>query len=261
MINDNYAYYDRPGLVSIGAINRTINVKALIAFQTGSISNKLVVGWDRSEIGNKEVYYAYANNSPFTTKRFLFDPINASTYTVVKYPTLEEFGVVGGPAVIINNPWTKPVWQQGFYITDQASFLEDRLHLLVGTRWSDLRAQGQTEWTPQVGANYAIAKSLSVYGLYSESFRPNGRSSTIDPNAPYFPPENGVGKEIGVKLSLFEDKLTGTVALFQRRQAQCSAGRQWSGGARPQWRDVLTDGERSEGWRWISFGRPRKSSA
>lgn len=245
-ISDNYAYYDRPGLDDIGAINRTFNIKALITYDVFNTSNQLVVGWDRSETGNKERYYGYANNSPYTTKRYLMDPITDATFTVIRYPTLEEFGVVGGPAAIINNPWTKPVWQQGFYLTNQTTLFNERLHVLLGTRWSDLRAQGRETWTPQFGASYSIAKPISIYGLYSESFKPNGRSSTIDPNAPFFPPENGVGKEIGVKVSLLEDRLTGTVALFQVDKHNV---RRIDSGAVVQGRNgaTLTDGERSDG--------------
>jgi iron complex outermembrane receptor protein len=246
-IADNYSYFDRPGIVSIGAINRTINVKALVMFDALGVKNKVVVGWDRSEIGNKEVYYAWANNSPYTTKRYLFDVApDSSTYNVIRYPTFADVGTVGGPVAIINNPWTKPIWQQGFYITEQASLMDERLNIVAGARWSDLRVQGRETWTPQLGASYAVNKALAVYGLYSESFKPNGRSSTIDPTAPYFPPENGVGKEIGVKLSLLEDRLTGTVALFQVDKHNV---RRVDSGAVVQGRNgaTLTDGERSDG--------------
>jgi iron complex outermembrane receptor protein len=209
--------------------------------------NKLVIGWDRSEVGNKEVLFAYANNSPFTTKRFLFDTANdATVYRVARYPTLEEIGTPTGPTAIVNNPWNKPVWEQGAYATHQTSLLQERLNLLAGVRWSDLRAQGKSTWTPQVGGSYAIARAISVYGLYSESFRPNGRASTIDPNAPFFPPENGVGKEVGVKLSLLENRLTGTVALFRVDKTNV---RRVDSGAVVQGRNgaTLTDGERSDG--------------
>jgi iron complex outermembrane receptor protein len=246
-ISDNYAYFDRPGILAIGGANRTINLKALVSFEALGAKHKLVIGWDRSEIGNKEVYYAYASNSPYSTKRFLFTQASdAVTYNVIRYPTFADIGAPDGPVAIINNPWTKPVWQQGLYITEQASLLEDRLNLVAGARWSDLRVQGRTTWTPQLGASFAAYKGLSVYGLYSESFRPNGRSSTIDPSAPFFPPENGEGKEIGVKVSLLDDRLTGTVAVFQVDKHNV---RRIDSGAVVQGRNgaTLTDGERSDG--------------
>jgi iron complex outermembrane recepter protein len=245
-VNDNYSYFDRPTIGSMGAVNRTLNINALLTYDLLGASNKLVVGWDRSELNQKELLFAYANNSPFTTKRFLFDPITPATYSVIKYPTLAEIGQPGGPVAVINNPFNKTIWQQGAYVTNQTSLMEERLNLLAGVRWSDLRAQGKTTWTPQVGGSFAVTPGLSVYGLYSESFRPNGRSSTIDPNAEFFPPENGVGKEIGVKMSLLEDRLTGTVALFRVDKTNV---RRIDSGAVVQGRNgaTLTDGERSEG--------------
>jgi iron complex outermembrane receptor protein len=247
-VNDNYSYFDRPAIVSMGAVNRTINLNTLVSYELLSTKNKLVLGWDRSEAANKELLFGYANNSPFTTKRFLFDTgTDEQIFGVRKYPTLEEIGTPTGPTAVINNPWNKPVWQQGAYVTNQMKLLHEKLTLLGGVRWSDLRSQGKTAWTPQYGATYAITPGISAYVLYSESFRPNGRASTIDPNSPFFPPENGVGKEGGLKFSLVKNKLTGTVAFFQVdkknvRRVNSGAAVLGINGA------TLTDGERSDGY-------------
>ena len=247
-VNDNFSYFDRPGIAAIGAINRTFNLNVLATFDVIGTKHKLVAGWDRSEIGNSELLFAWANNSPFTTKRFLFDAgTEAEIFGVRRYPTLAEIGTPGGPGAVTNSPWRKPVWEQGAYLTDQVTLLNDRLTLLFGTRWSDLRAQGRTAWTPQYGATFALTPELSVYALHSESFRPNGRASTIDPNSPFFPPENGVGDEAGLKFSLLRNTLTGTVAVFRVdkknvRRVNSGAAVLGINGA------SLTDGERSDGF-------------
>ena len=247
-VNDNFSYFDRPGIAAIGAINRTFNLNVLATFDVIGTKHKLVAGWDRSEIGNSELLFAWANNSPFTTKRFLFDAgSEAEIFGVRRYPTLADIGTPGGPGAVTNSPWRKPVWEQGAYLTDQVTLFNDRLTLLFGTRWSDLRAQGRTAWTPQYGATFAITPELSVYALHSESFRPNGRASTIDPNSPFFPPENGVGDEAGLKFNLLRNTLTGTVAVFRVdkknvRRVNSGAAVLGINGA------SLTDGERSDGF-------------
>ena len=247
-VNDNFSYFDRPGIAAIGAINRTFNLNVLATFDVIGTKHKLVAGWDRSEIGNSELLFAWANNSPFTTKRFLFDAgSEAEIFGVRRYPTLADIGTPGGPGAVTNNPWRKPVWEQGAYLTDQVTLFNDRLTLLFGTRWSDLRAQGRTAWTPQYGATFALTPELSVYALHSESFRPNGRASTIDPNSPFFPPENGVGDEAGLKFNLLRNTLTGTVAVFRVdkknvRRVNSGAAVLGINGA------SLTDGERSDGF-------------
>ena len=247
-VNDNHSYFDRPGIVSIGAINRTFNLNVLATFEVLGTKNKLVTGWDRSEIGNKELLFAWANNSPFTTKRFLFDAgTEAQTFGVARYPTLAEIGTTGGPGAVVNSPWSKPVWQQGAYVTNQMTLLDDRLTVLAGTRWSDLRGQGRTAWTPQYGATFALTPEVSLYALRSESFRPNGRASTIDPNSPFFPPEAGVGDEAGLKFTLLRNTLTGTAAVF--RVDKTNVRRVNSGAAVLGINGAsLTDGERSDGF-------------
>ncbi|MDP3069551.1 MAG: TonB-dependent receptor [Opitutaceae bacterium] len=247
-VNDNHSYFDRPGISSIGAINRTFNLNVLATFDVVGTKNKLVAGWDRSEIGTSERLFAWANNSPFTTKRFLFDAgTEADIFGVRRYPTLAEIGTPGGPGAVVNNPWNKPVWQQGAYVTNQMSLLGDRLTVLAGTRWSDLRGQGRTAWTPQYGATFALTPEVSLYALHSESFRPNGRASTIDPNSPFFPPEAGVGDEAGVKFTLLRNTLTGTAAVF--RVDKTNVRRVNSGAAVLGINGAsLTDGERSDGF-------------
>ena len=247
-VNDNHSYFDRPGISSIGAINRTFNLNVLASLDVFGTKNKFVAGWDRSEIGNKELLFGWANNSPFTTKRFLFDPgTEAQIFGVTRYPTLADIGAPGGPAAVVNNPWSKPVWQQGAYVTNQMTLLNDRLTVLAGTRWSDLRGQGRTAWTPQYGATFALTTEVSLYALRSESFRPNGRSSTIDPNSSFFPPEAGVGDEAGLKFTLLRNTLTGTVAFF--RVDKTNVRRVNSGAAVLGINGAsLTDGERSEGY-------------
>lgn len=258
-VNDNYSYFDRPGILAIGGINRTFNLNLLATFDVIGTRNRLVAGWDRSEIGNKEVYFAWANNSPYTTKRYLFDGGTvADIFGVRRYPTLEDIGTPGGPGAVINSPWSKPVWQQGAYVTNQMSLLRDRLTLLAGTRWSDLRGQGRTAWTPQYGATFALTPAVSMYALHSESFRPNGRASTIDPNAPFFPPETGVGNEAGFKFALVRNTLTGTAAAFRVdkqnvRRVNSGAAVLGINGA------SLTDGERSDGYEFDLVWTPVRS--
>ena len=96
-VNDNFSYFDRPGIAAIGAINRTFNLNVLATFDVIGTKHKLVAGWDRSEIGNSELLFAWANNSPFTTKRFLFDAgSEAEIFGVRRYPTLADIGTPGG---------------------------------------------------------------------------------------------------------------------------------------------------------------------
>jgi len=86
----------------------------------------------------------------------------------------------------------------------------------------------------------------------------NGRASTIDPLSAFFPPENGEGKEAGLKFSLLKNKLTGTVALFRVdktnvRRVNPGAAVLGINGA------ILTDGERSDGYEVDLVWTPTKN--
>lgn len=243
---NNYRYTDRPGLVEQGGVNRTINLNLLHEFALAGMRHKLVAGWDRSEVGSKNLYIAYANGSPNSITRFLFDDLSETElYRVVRYPSMAEIGQAG-VGFIQNSPWEKPAWDQGVYVTDQITLLDDRLNVMVGARWSTLRSQDRDATTPQAGFNYALTPDWTLYSLYSESFRGNGRSDSRDPNSAYLPPEKGVGYELGTKFDLFGSKLTGTLALFEVTKNNI---RRVDSGAVVEGRNgvVLSDGERSRG--------------
>jgi iron complex outermembrane receptor protein len=258
-LNDGFSYFDRPGITIAGGANKTAGAVFMVPWDFTKITNKLVVGYDWAEAGYKEQLWAYANNSPFTTKRRLFDQgTDTQIFGVIKYPTLGEVGTPTGPAVVINNPWTKPAWQQGVFAANQTGAFDGRLNVLAGVRWSHLQQQDTTAWIPQAGVNYAVAPTVSAYALYSESFNSNGRSSTLDPNSPFFPPESGVGKEVGVKARLFGDKLSFTLAAFRVdktniRRINSGAAVIGINGA------TLSGGERSEGLELDLVWTPTKS--
>lgn len=103
----------------------------------------------------------------------------------------------------------------GFFITDQISLDDNRTTILIGARYDDLGAGG-TNITPQFGVNYELNDLFSVYGLYSESFRPNGTYTyQTTGQTVYFDPEKGVNIEAGVKFSLFDSRFSGSLALFE----------------------------------------------
>lgn len=243
---NNFPYTDRPGLVVQGGINRTINVNVLHDWSFARTRHKIVAGWDRSEVRDKNIYIAYTPASPNSITRRLFDPLSeAELYRVIRYPALEE---IGRPDVgfIANVPWGKPGWNQGVYLTDQVTLLNDRMNVMLGARWSTLRDQEREATTPQAGVNYALTRDWTFYALYSESFRGNGRSDSRDPNSSFLSPEEGVGFEVGSKLSLLDRKLTGTVALFEVTKKNI---RRVDSGAIVEGRNgvVLSDGEKSKG--------------
>ncbi|AEF21290.1 TonB-dependent siderophore receptor [Pseudomonas fulva] len=119
-------------------------------------------------------------------------------------------------------------------VVTQSAFFQDSVHLneqwifVAGARYQlydQLAGRGRPfkkntdidgqVWVPRVGLVYKLNDELSLYGGYTESFKPN---STIAPltngvSINGVPPEEGKSWEIGAKLDR-PGRITGTLALF-----------------------------------------------
>ncbi|MGC9452096.1 MAG: TonB-dependent siderophore receptor [Oceanipulchritudo sp.] len=126
--------------------------------------------------------------------------------------------------------------QYAFYLSDLIYAFDERLKLLWGIRydWQEQwfvetplglasdEIQENEAWTPQGGVLYTFNDVFSVYALYSESFKPQREAGRkFDPDNPevgtlfFLDAQQGVGKEVGFKLDLFDGRLNGTVSYFQ----------------------------------------------
>jgi outer membrane receptor protein involved in Fe transport len=104
----------------------------------------------------------------------------------------------------------------GFFVSEQAFFLDDRLLLMGGLRRdyarfdsSDMTAgthndYSDSDFTYQFGANYALHPAVRLYANYSTSFYPQSR---LSPEGDPYPNEQGEGFEAGVKANLFSDRI------------------------------------------------------
>lgn len=122
---------------------------------------------------------------------------------------------------------------RALYLSNLASFWQDRIKVLAGLRYDQQdqdvldRDRQVTERTPtlsktvpQVGVIYSPIESVNLYASYSESFVPRrqllrrwdpvAEEITRVPASPFV----GVGREIGVKVDLLDERISGTIAFF-----------------------------------------------
>ncbi len=125
-------------------------------------------------------------------------------------------------------------WDQGLYFVYQGKFFRDRLQVLGGLRYDradaatitrnlatgnvDTVMRGQTgkpttEWSPQIGASFALTQEISIFALRSTGLVPN--DDKVDGANNPFVPTKAVSKEAGFKVDLFNGKLSGTASLYQ----------------------------------------------
>ena len=119
----------------------------------------------------------------------------------------------------------------GLYILDQIS-LSDALQIRLGVRYDDFsleslnRATGvfqsrsESRLSPQVGLVWTAAPSLSLFAAYGEGFRSNIGATA---KGEIFEPETSRSFEAGLRFTLLEGDLSGTLAYFSMRKSQVLA--------------------------------------
>jgi len=186
-------------------VAHTATVSALGNLYWGDVRHELLIGADymqnERDLGD---LYRSTNKADFN--------YNAPVY-----------GVTARPSTV-----SAANSDQSDHLRTQALFVQDAIHL--GDSWifqAGLRYDAFDEITgkgrpfivgadvkdskvvPRVGLVYLIQPDWSVYGSYTESFRPN--TSVATPIGD-LPPEEGKSYEIGTKFQ--NDAVTATVALF-----------------------------------------------
>lgn len=216
----------------MSSAGKTLQLSVVKSVNLRWSKHRALLGFRREDTGSgADLYRAVAENPVKNITIPNPDPA-IQYYTIPQKnfdPRVNPAAILGRDySMVTNAPYRTNPFMWSVFLTDQATFADDRLMLLGGVRYDELRAVSLSRYTPQAGLNYEIKPGLTAYAMYSESFRQNGRSDSRNPNSPYFPPEVGKGLEVGMKLNLLDGRLSGTIALFDitRSQVQVNDGSQ-----------------------------------
>ncbi|MEN0104893.1 MAG: TonB-dependent receptor [Pseudomonas sp.] len=139
------------------------------------------------------------------------------------------YGQVPVPTTVFasDSDQTDKVYSQSAFVQDSIH-LDDQWILVAGARYQlydqlagrgrpfnkNTDINGQT-WLPRVGLVYQWNEVFSLYGGYSESFKPNSTIAPLTGGADIngLEPEEGKSWEVGAKLDM-PGRVTGTLALF-----------------------------------------------
>nr|WP_281926488.1 TonB-dependent siderophore receptor [Methylocystis bryophila] len=195
-------------------------------FETGPLKHKILAGLDWYKYQDDWVG-DYGFNLPWPALNVW------SPYTSIPSPLLHYLADTSR-----NNTLWRSRWQDfGAYVQNDVSFLEDRVHLLLGGRYDEAPQQyskdygysGADCWpnctgyplktysdripvSPRVGALFKMDDRTSIYGSYVRSTGSNNSSVTADGRA--VPPEKAKQWEVGVKREWLEGRFLTTLALF-----------------------------------------------
>jgi iron complex outermembrane receptor protein len=206
--------------------------------ETGPFEHQILVGVDFWKL--EKNIEAYSGPNPTVGPLEVFAPFYANWGYVSSFsPLAGAYGIQPNMGGIVPNSYypLRETWD-GIYAQDMVSFLEDKIHVLLGGRYdwawygSGYSAYAMqdalTYYNPLTGGNFAVNTDralspragvviqpvpwVSLYANYTRSIGlPNGISA---PGAPPLPPEHGLQWEGGVKLELLEKRLTATLAYY-----------------------------------------------
>lgn len=173
----------------------------------GGVEHRIIVGLDSDKFENDQVFLRVRGEQFIN----VFNPVYGA------YPLPEP-----GP----NTDRVEIQESMGIFIQDQIS-LTDKLDVRIGARYDDyeqelnnrrsnnIAQQTESRLSPQFGVVYQSSDSLSIYAAYGENFRPLSGS---DANGDGFEPNQSTSMEAGVKFTLNDGGLVGTVAVFKVEQ-------------------------------------------
>jgi iron complex outermembrane receptor protein len=184
----------------------TLYADLISEFQTGAVEHQLLVGVDRTDVGNDN--NETARNFNFVTN--IFDPQVIPDPMIVTRPEKDlgfedRFGITVHDVISIGDHWRLMLGAR-YDRFDAAQSSPDGTVVF---------AQEAENITPRVGLVYLPAPSLSLYASYSQNFEPNSPVGPEFDNAgEILDPTIGEQIEVGVKWEALGGKLLTTGALF-----------------------------------------------
>ncbi len=208
------------GYVRVHALNRVVEREELV-FQgelTGRIENdamvhRLLFGYEMTQFDQDQIARRQNNVVP---------PMNLND------PASWDFSIPIAPEDRNARPSDfqseQDTWS--LYAMHQGELLDAKLHTLLGMRYDVVEANTTNRlanpvtstsvpttrnWTPQIGAVYALTPTIGLYGSYSESFSPN---TSVNPDGSTFDPATGEGFDFGLKFNAPSGRFNATLSVF-----------------------------------------------
>ncbi|MES2697163.1 MAG: TonB-dependent receptor [Verrucomicrobiota bacterium] len=193
-------------------------------------SNRTLIGADYLwRVNNTRTFRAATRNANGVYATTLFS-LNVDDYARPSVENRWLYDFTGfsekNPVFTHNAIWDETV---GAYVVNQFSFNRERTFILGGLRYDRIKTSTKnlvtnflpganfsnplgTRVSPQLGIAHRLSDGVSIYANYSSSVYGN---SQVNPDGSGFPPQFGEGFDGGVKVELFENRVSGTVSLFR----------------------------------------------
>ncbi|MEM8892606.1 MAG: TonB-dependent receptor, partial [Bacteroidota bacterium] len=171
---------------------------------TGNVSHTILGGIDFTD----KMYYADFFSSFVDSTAFnIFNPTYGREYNL-------NFDRSVDVKDRFDDPWNG-FTSTAFYVQDEIGFWEDKVRLTLAGRYTMLETVGKEEqdnrFTPRVGLSVDLTPTMSVYGLYDQSFLAQAGASA---SGEQFDPVVADDIEGGIKKSFFNGRLRASLGAF-----------------------------------------------
>ena len=190
------------------------------------LDNMIMLGHTELKFQNDKTTYqtAWNQNNDFSWVTNYYNPTNANP---LRFGQKQPNGTAELP-YLKNTGAQATTWNQANYVVYQGKLLGDRLTLVSGARRdrnetattnvtylgtgapTSARRPADSQTTYQNGASFQVTREISLYALKSGGLQPNFTGNR-DTNGNPLPATLAKSQEAGLKIDLFEGKLTGTV--------------------------------------------------
>lgn len=183
---------------------------------TGNVRHRILAGAD---FGTKKFWGDFgvlAQDTLVTKPLNVYNPVYGIAEAAIPNPDRSKsVKVRAGGQNYVNS-----ISYSSLYVHDEMAFLEEKLRLSLGLRYTIAETIGKTATadrrdkalTPRVGLSYSIDKSTSVYGLFDQSFVPQA-GTDWEGNA--FKPVRGNDLEAGIKKEWAGGKWISTLSAYR----------------------------------------------
>ena len=186
-------------------------------FNTGAVKHKVLAGFDFNE---KQFWADWNQGGAIDTPENpfnIFDP----HYGDVTMPVFDRS--VNIKTRGLPNALGQTI--RAYYAQDELNFMDERLRVTLAGRYTqaDVYAYGvyydASKFTPRFGLSFDITPSLTVYGLYDQSFFPQQGARYIDEDtAAPLDPEDSHDIEGGLKKSWFDGRLKTSLTAYRMKK-------------------------------------------
>lgn len=206
-------------LQDIASTDQTGQFEAFRDFKFNGGSWKVLLGYQT----NRRDEYFKMRSIPSAIAPAAWDLLDPSTWNRNVFFDLSQLSVINDPAVVTT-------LNDGYYLVNQVSLLNDRLGLLGGLRYSNVKSStlnqanntitgvsiDQSQTTPQLGVTGRVTQEISLYASYSESFVPTGGAKIVNGvTVGAFDPTVGKGYDVGLKADFLDGRLSTNLAYFE----------------------------------------------